>query len=390
MRQDPPSPEAPRPPGRKVYLAGPDVFLPDPLARAAALKASCRRHGLEGVFPLDALLDEPSAWAALPEWERIARRNEAHIRSCAALIANLTPFRGPSADVGTVFELGFMRALGRPVFGWSATAVPFEQRSRAALGMAPGSVGRDADGLAIESFGCSDNLMIDGAIRASGGILVLGEDQDPWPLGPFEDCVRACAIAPGGQRARLLRQNAQRVGDAERAGQGAAGKQPCDVPHLAAGPGLRLAVVVRDQSRRWQDGAATAPPPPGRPGSSSPRRCGAWRAAAAGRPPRAHASRTGWPGRRRCVQCPELCGRGASSLTSTPPSRSTNISTASRPDEAEPLRDAYGRCACAEAAVSSGIRAGRQGDVQDVMAVPVLHHVEGGQRRHPRRGPRRR
>ena len=102
----------------RVYLAGPDVFLPDPLARAARLKAACAARGLEGVFPLDALPQgDPPAWASLPEALRIARRNEAHIASCDVLVANLSPFRGPSADVGTVFEVGFMRALGRPVFG---------------------------------------------------------------------------------------------------------------------------------------------------------------------------------------------------------------------------------------------------------------------------------
>ncbi len=44
----------------RVYLAGPDVFLPDPHARGAALKRICARHGLTGVFPLDALADEPA------------------------------------------------------------------------------------------------------------------------------------------------------------------------------------------------------------------------------------------------------------------------------------------------------------------------------------------
>ena len=62
--------------------------------------------------------------------DRYAARDEQHIRSADALIANLTPFRGSSADVSTAYELGFMRALGRPVFGYSTTAVPFTQRSR--------------------------------------------------------------------------------------------------------------------------------------------------------------------------------------------------------------------------------------------------------------------
>lgn len=186
----------------RVYLAGPDVFLPDPVARGAALKAVCARHGLLGVFPLDPLADEPAAWDALPVWQRIARRNEAHIAGCAALIANLTPFRGPSADVGTVFELGYARALGRPVFGWSGAAEPFEARCRVLPGVTPDVAGlwRDAAGMAVEAFGCRDNLMIDGAIAASGGLLAAA-DLPParrWhDLVMFERCVGAAAARLG-------------------------------------------------------------------------------------------------------------------------------------------------------------------------------------------------
>ena len=42
----------------RVYLAGPDVFVPDAAGRAAALKSICARHGLIGVSPLD-LFERP-------------------------------------------------------------------------------------------------------------------------------------------------------------------------------------------------------------------------------------------------------------------------------------------------------------------------------------------
>lgn len=186
----------------RVYLAGPDVFLPDPLARGAALKAVCARYGLTGVFPMDPLADEPPQWAALPEFQRIALRNEAHIRAADALIANLTPFRGPSADVGTVFELGFMRALGRPVFGWSNTAADFLTRTRAFLGDAAAAAAdgmwRDREAMALEHFGCLDNLMIDGAVTSSGGCIVVTElpAVSRWTdLAGFERCVARLASA---------------------------------------------------------------------------------------------------------------------------------------------------------------------------------------------------
>jgi nucleoside 2-deoxyribosyltransferase len=183
----------------RVYLAGPDVFVPDPRARGAALKAVCASHGLIGVFPLDAVPDEPPEVAALPIAQAIAVRNEMHIRSSDALIANLTPFRGPSADAGTVFEVGFMRALGRPVFGWSNENRPFAERTRAFLGDAalPATDGwRDGEGMLVEAFGLADNLMIDGAILASGGGLFLADVPAAarWTdLDAFRRCVAALA-----------------------------------------------------------------------------------------------------------------------------------------------------------------------------------------------------
>ncbi len=160
------------------------------------MKAICAQHGLTGVSPLDDLPDAPAAWADLPEAFRLHRRNEMHIRSSAALIANLTPFRGPSADVGTVFELGFMRALGRPIFGYATTATRFLERTRA---MIP-TVQRDDDlfdeaGMLVENFGLFDNLMLDGAIAASTGAMIIVEKgDDRWAdLSAFQKCVEAAA-----------------------------------------------------------------------------------------------------------------------------------------------------------------------------------------------------
>jgi nucleoside 2-deoxyribosyltransferase len=183
----------------KVYLAGPDVFLPEAAAMAAEKKRLCARHGLEGVFPTDPRPD-PAADAAADPWYAIYLRNEAHIRACDALVANLTPFRGPSADAGTVYELGFMRALGRPVLGYTNDAADFAGRTRHFLGNQArrDAAGRwvDAEGLALEEFGLTDNLMIDGGIRAANGLLVRRQVPAAarWTdLAGFEACLRALA-----------------------------------------------------------------------------------------------------------------------------------------------------------------------------------------------------
>ena len=184
----------------RAYLAGPDIFLPEARQWAERKKAICARHGLIGVSPLDQLPDQPSDWAALPKWQRIALRNETLIRSCDVMIANLTPFRGPSADVGTVYEVAFMRAIGRPVFGYATTASGFTQRTSDFASGQGGTVTgpdgslRDAQGMLIEQFGLFDNLMIEAVILASGGRLVVAEIavEHRWTdLAVFERCVVA-------------------------------------------------------------------------------------------------------------------------------------------------------------------------------------------------------
>jgi len=165
----------------RIYLAGPEVFLPDALAVGAAKKALCAAHSHVGVFPLDPPAQAP---AGPPDWRRIHAANELLIRGCDALVANLTPFRGPGADAGTVFELGFMRGLGRPVHGYSNVAADLRERTGC---VADGTLWRDADGLEVEDFGLGENLMIEGAIAAAGGVMHRQDWKgDRWrDLAPF-------------------------------------------------------------------------------------------------------------------------------------------------------------------------------------------------------------
>ena len=186
---------------KRVYLAGPDVFLPDAPHRGERLKRVCARHGLLGVFPLDPLAGEPAEWAALPLARAIARRNEAHIRGCDALIANLTPFRGPGADGGTAYELGFARALGRPVFGWSNAAGSYLERCAHWPGaVRVGAAWRDPDGLEIEAFDLPDNLMMACAVAEAGTDVVgRGSGAELSDLVAYERCVALAARVLGAE-----------------------------------------------------------------------------------------------------------------------------------------------------------------------------------------------
>ncbi|MFM9942094.1 MAG: nucleoside 2-deoxyribosyltransferase [Hyphomicrobiaceae bacterium] len=155
----------------RIYLAGPEVFLPNALEAGRRKVELCAEAGFEGVFPLDASLDL-AGLDKLEQARRISLANEALMRSCDLLIANMTPFRGVSMDAGTAFEIGFMRALGRPVLGYSNVTPDLHQRSVAfrARGIPPGD--SDRPDTEIENFGLAENLMLAIAIVETGSNVV--------------------------------------------------------------------------------------------------------------------------------------------------------------------------------------------------------------------------
>lgn len=184
-------------PPQRIYLAGPEVFIANAKEVGEEKKALCRKYGFEGVFPIDV---EVKAEGKSPREFGlcISDVNEGLIRSCQIVIANLTPFRGPSADVGTVYELGFSHALGKLVLAYTNLVESFTERTVKALG---GRVKRGADGLLRDELGMFieencliDNLMIDGCLNANSKLLIV--EQAPagelfsW-LDGFEKCLAA-------------------------------------------------------------------------------------------------------------------------------------------------------------------------------------------------------
>jgi nucleoside 2-deoxyribosyltransferase len=179
----------------RIYLAGPEVFLPDAAAVGAKKVALCAAHGFEGVFPLDAGLDL-AGLAKVEQARRISAANERLIAGCDALIANLTPFRGVHMDSGTAFEVGFMRALGRPVLGYTNVAAGYRERAEEYRRTSPGLPDADATDIEIEDFDGAENLMIEAAILASGGHVVrstVPQGQEMRDLSGLEACLTQAA-----------------------------------------------------------------------------------------------------------------------------------------------------------------------------------------------------
>ena len=155
-----------------VYLAGPEVFLANSAAIGAQKKDICEKHGLTGRYPGDLPQDDDPV--------RLFRALVAMMDESELVIANMTPFRGISIDAGTAMEIGYMYARDRPVFGYTNTTESLAAR------VAP-------DGMLIEPFGLTDNLMCVAPTLEVGAHVVSHravESERFTDLRSFEDCVR--------------------------------------------------------------------------------------------------------------------------------------------------------------------------------------------------------
>ncbi|MHC3993543.1 nucleoside 2-deoxyribosyltransferase [Thiomicrolovo sp. ZZH C-3] len=165
---------------KTIYLAGPDVFEPDPFAAGKALKALCADYGFEGLFPLDNAIDtfdHPHKTA-----EAIRQANIDLIRRADIVMANLNPFRGFEPDSGTVYEVGFAEALGKPVFAYAADRRHMPERLREHQRLSPDAV-QCREGKSIESFALSHNLMFTHTVIADSPEACLAYLREHYARG---------------------------------------------------------------------------------------------------------------------------------------------------------------------------------------------------------------
>ena len=182
----------------KVYLAGLEVFLPNAreiLDRKIALTSA---YGFAPVAPGD--LKVAPTLTGKARGLAISAHNEGLMLSADLIIANLTPYRGVSADVGTVYELGFMCARGCPAYAFTNVTRGYFDRVSAYYG---GDVREDArggmrgpDGLMIENCDFIDNLMLDGGVESRNGAVIPHEATPQalyTDLTGFEACLAIAA-----------------------------------------------------------------------------------------------------------------------------------------------------------------------------------------------------
>lgn len=175
----------------RVFLSGPDLFMPDGPDLLAAKRDACREAGREGVHA-----DDEAARGTAGELRARAAYADAvsRLRTCQAVIVNLTPWRGPHPDPGTAFEAGFAAGLGLPVFAYLNVADEAEadhrDRVAAVHGAALDEEGawRDPDGGLIEDLGLPEGAMLWAEARSFFVVVT------PDPLGDVtgvEFCLEA-------------------------------------------------------------------------------------------------------------------------------------------------------------------------------------------------------
>ncbi|MCT8335644.1 nucleoside 2-deoxyribosyltransferase [Leptospira sp. 85282-16] len=160
---------------QSIYLAGPEVFLPNAMEILTKAKKLCDTFGFRAFSPFDG---EPTDKLELAKAKQIFKENISLINQCDILIANCNPFRGACVDDGTAFEIGYAYSKGKRIFGYlnDKRILPEIVKSKIHTISHPSGYAIDDDGYLLnEDFGNSINLMLEFSILDSGGDLVLGD-----------------------------------------------------------------------------------------------------------------------------------------------------------------------------------------------------------------------
>ncbi len=162
----------------KVYIAGPDIFRVAWPDMARKIVSACESWGFEALLPIPAnqSLDRPGvSGITVP-----GKTKEANvvfescldmIRSCDAVVANITPFRGDEPDSGTVFEIATAYAMEKPVVAYTLdTRLTHERHAHNGSETGHGAL-TCKSGFLVERFNLPCNVMVAQACK----VIVFGD-----------------------------------------------------------------------------------------------------------------------------------------------------------------------------------------------------------------------
>ncbi|CCW72219.1 unnamed protein product [Phytomonas sp. Hart1] len=127
----------------KIYISGPEVFLPD---------EGATYYNKEGEF-LTAKQVIPMNWLDNKVSRALNIRNAdiALLEESDAIIADLSPFRSHEPDCGTAFEVGYAAARRKQILVYTSDLRSMTEKYGGT---------KDADGLTVEDFSLPFNLML--------------------------------------------------------------------------------------------------------------------------------------------------------------------------------------------------------------------------------------
>lgn len=170
------------------------VFDVDPAIMFERMKTLCQEHGLVGVAPLDNQIGLEGLRPGKQLLNSIVAADIELMEQLEAGVFCLDGFRrGPEMDAGTAFEVGYMKALGKPIAGWTRDPRSYpvklgdffrdifgESLTKSPAGSAGGTSGvlRDPDGILVHSEGCVQNAMVHVGIELAGGVVSVDSDWE--------------------------------------------------------------------------------------------------------------------------------------------------------------------------------------------------------------------
>ncbi len=143
----------------KIYIAGPQVFLPNAQEYYDKIQHMCNGLGLQALCPYD---------ENIVTAKNIYLHNLDLIRQADGAIADVNPFRGTEMDSGTAWEIGALYTLDKPVVGHYREHITMRARAINHVGVSLDSThATDSDpnlilkdGMRTPGFGLPVNLMI--------------------------------------------------------------------------------------------------------------------------------------------------------------------------------------------------------------------------------------
>jgi nucleoside 2-deoxyribosyltransferase len=141
---------------KTLYLAGPDLHYPDSAELLARKRLVCEANGVSARLATDDV--EAGERSGELRARELYAGALANLRAADAVVANLTPWRGPGCDPATAFEIGFASALGKPVLAYLNVETEEDAEYRARVegwfgaSVDEAGVWRDNEGSAVEDL----------------------------------------------------------------------------------------------------------------------------------------------------------------------------------------------------------------------------------------------